>query len=60
MIDVSITGVYIRESETQFWLFWMMLVVFRASLPRLGRTPSWMKTSDQPALFLSAMEAVVI
>ena len=32
---------------------------FRALLPRLGRTPSWMKTLDQPALFLSVMEVVI-
>ena len=38
----------------------MMLVVFRASLPRLGRTPSWMKTLDQPALFLSAITAMEV
>ena len=37
-IDVSITGVYTGMQ------FWIMLVVFQASLPRLGRTPSWMRT----------------
>ena len=46
------------STETQFWM--MSVVVFQASLlPRLGRTPSWMKTLDQPALFLSAMEVVI-
>ena len=57
LIDVSIT---IVSTETQFW---MMLAVL-ARVPgfaanRLGRTPSWMKTLDQPALFLSAMEVVI-
>ena len=56
LIDVSITGM---STGTQF--YWMMLVVFRVSLPRLGRTPSWMKTLDQPvALFLISAMVVVI
>ena len=54
LIDVSITGVYrdaVLDDAT--------VVVFQASLTRLGRTPNWMRTLDQPALFLSAMVVVI-